>query len=78
VPIKEIPLLVNGNLFRGPAVLCCFKNKTNIYSFLLGFSDTLRVLYYEKNEKCCRPKNKLFAVFFFLFAITPVGEVEYF
>jgi hypothetical protein len=40
------------------------KNKTNINSCLLGFSDTLRVLYYEKNEKCWEAQKKLFAVFF--------------
>ncbi len=54
-----------------------FFYKTNINYFLLGFSDTLRVLYYEKNEKCWEAQKKLFAVFF-LFAITPVGEVVYF
>jgi hypothetical protein len=33
-----------------------------------GFSDTLRVLYYEKNKKCWEAKKKkLFAVFFFSF-----------
>jgi hypothetical protein len=55
-----------------------FKNKTNINSFLLiGFLTLLEFHTMRKMKSAERPKIKLFAVFF-LFAITPVGEVVYF
>jgi hypothetical protein len=47
-------------------------------SFLLGFSDTLRVLYYEKNEKCREAQKNFLPFFFFLLAITSVRKVVYF